>query len=325
MRIAVTGATGFVGSRLVGRLMADGHTVVGLARSPGSAQKLIDRGCKFVQGDLWALPAVRTAVQRCDAVFHLAAEHRIGIRRQERKRMRDTNVLGTECLLDAAIEEGVPRIVHCAGISVLGNTHGLVVDETHRRPEADPFLSYADETKTLAHRLALARIGDGAPITIVLPGQIYGPGVRSSVGQQLEAAAAGTLDRLLFPGTGLVLCHVDDIVEGLVRTLASGRPGEEYVLGGERTTFGEAVALAARLGGKPTPRAVSPYLLRALAPFGALGSRLTGLPANLGEVITSCDGVTHWASDEKARRELGYASRPLEDGVRDLVAAPAAA
>ncbi|MEZ5100438.1 MAG: NAD-dependent epimerase/dehydratase family protein [Thermoleophilia bacterium] len=225
MRIAVTGATGFVGSRLVARLMADGHTVVGLARSPGSAQKLIDRGCKFVQGDLWALPAVRTAVQRCDAVFHLAAEHRLGIRRQERKRMRDTNVLGTECLLDAAIEEGVPRIVHCSGVTVFGDTHGQVVDETYRRPEGEGFLSYADETKTLGHRLAEARIADGAPITIVQPGQIYGPGDTSAVGLQLAAAAAGTLERLVFPGLGLVFCHVDDVVDGLLRALASGRPG----------------------------------------------------------------------------------------------------
>ena len=61
MRILVTGATGFVGSRLTDRLGRDGHTVVGLARSPASAQKLVDRGTKFVQGDLSQLPAVRAA------------------------------------------------------------------------------------------------------------------------------------------------------------------------------------------------------------------------------------------------------------------------
>ena len=110
MRALVTGATGFVGTCLVGKLLARKQVVVGLARSPSSAQKLIDRGCKFVQGSLTQEPAVRAAVQGCDIVYHLGGMTALGVTRSERPAMEAANIAGTELLLDAAIEEGVGKI-----------------------------------------------------------------------------------------------------------------------------------------------------------------------------------------------------------------------
>jgi nucleoside-diphosphate-sugar epimerase len=296
--------------------------VVGLARSPASAQKLIDLGCRFVQGTITQEPAVRAAVQGCDAVVHLAADSRIGIRRAQRAAMEATNVRGTELLLDAAVDEGVARIVHVSTVAVFGNTRGQVVDETYRRPDRD-YLSAYDETKHRAHELAERRIAGGAPVVIAQPGELYGPGDRSPLGDLLTRAAAGTLRRQLFPELGLVFVHVDDAVAGLLLTLDRAHVGEAYVLGGERSTLGEAVELAARVsgcaapGGRPLPRA----LLRLAAPLGPLLAGLAGLPPNLREVIRAADGVTYWASDAKARRELGYSPRTLESGLRDLYGA----
>lgn len=323
MKALVTGATGFLGSRLVDRLLARGEIVVGLARSPSSAQKLIDRGCKFVQGDLSQDPAVRAAVQGCDAVFHVAGVSRIGIRRSEVAAMEATNVAGTQRILDAAIEEGVERIVQLSTVTVFGNTHGRVVDETFTRTDLR-FLSHYDRTKYRAHALAEDRIAAGGPVIVVQPGAVYGPGARSAVGQQLADAAAGRLPFRVFPNTGLVFAHVDDVTEGILQAHDRGRIGESYVLGGEAATLGEAVDQAARAGGSAPPRrTIHRHLIRMGAPLGGILSRFCRVPPNLSELVRASDGVTYWATDEKARAELGYSGRDLEAGLADLVSAPA--
>lgn len=319
MKALVTGATGFLGSRLVGRLLGRGDVVVGLARSPASAQKLIDRGCKFVQGDLSQEPAVRAAVQGCDAVFHVAGVYKIGIRRSEVAAMEATNVAGTRRILDAAIEEGVKRIVQLSTITVFGNTHGRLVDETFERTDLH-FLSHYDRTKYRAHALAEERIAAGGPVIIVQPGAVYGPGDRSAVGQQLADAAAGRLPFRVFPTTGLVFAHVDDVTSGILQAHDRGRVGESYVLGGEASTVGEAVDQAATAGGTAPPsRTIPRSLIRLGAPLGGLLSRISSVPPNLGELVRASDGVTYWARDDKARTELGYVGRDLEAGLADLV------
>jgi nucleoside-diphosphate-sugar epimerase len=322
VKVLVTGATGFVGSRLVGRLLERGDIVVGLARSPASAQKLIDRGCKFVQGSLSQEPAVRTAVQGCTAVFHLAAVGGLGIRRSAVGPMEAANVGGTTLLLQAARDESVERIIHVSSVSVFGDTQGEVVDEEYVRTDLR-FLSHFDRTKYEAHQVALTNIRAGAPVIIAQPGAVYGPGPASLVGHQLRRAATGTLRQRAFPELGLVFVHVDDLVEGLLLALEQGRPGEAYVLGGERATLGDALDRAACVGGVPPPsRTISPRLMRTVAPLSPLLSRVTSVPANLGEFIRACDSVTYWASDAKARRELGYAPRELKAGIQCVLDAP---
>lgn len=315
MRVLVTGATGFLGTRLVGRLLERDDTVVGLARSPASAQKLIDRGCKFVQGSLTQEPAVRAAVQGCDAVFHLGGITALGITRSERGEMESANIDGTELLFEAAVDEGVGRIVYVSSLAVFGNTRGKVVDETFNRTEAR-FLSWFERTKYLAHQAARSRISDGAPIVIVQPGHVYGPGDHSLIGEQLERAAKGTLRYRAFPELGLVLSHVDDVVEGLLQALEHGQIGRSYILGGERTTLGAAIQRAARAGGHEPPAWTIPSpALRALAPLSRVLARARQTPANLGEIVSACENVTYWATDARARSELGYVPRTLDAGL----------
>ena len=95
--------------------------------------------------------------------------------------MFDANVRGTERVLDAAIEANVPRIVYVSTVAVFGDTEGEVVDETEEHVRPRPrFSSFYEETKVLAHEIADERIAAGAPIVIVQPGGVYGPGDHSS-------------------------------------------------------------------------------------------------------------------------------------------------
>jgi dihydroflavonol-4-reductase len=115
---------------------------------------------------------------------------------------------------------------------------------------------------------------------------------------------------------GLNFVHVDDVAEGIVLALDRGRIGESYVLGGELATLREVLATAARLAGRRPPRFELPaWAVKGAIPLGPLVGRAMGTGPNLRELIAAADSVTYWASDEKARRELGYAPRDLEAGL----------
>ena len=179
-------------------------------------------------------------------------------------------------------------------------------------------MSYYDETKYLAHQAAQDRIKGGAPIVIVMPGQVYGPDDHSEASAQIAAAYAGKLRYTAFPTLGLAWVHVHDLADGIIAALDHGRPGESYVLAGDPRRMGDSVAVAARRGGRKPPRLTLPaVLLRLLAPINDRLGGLPGMPANLREVIRAGDGVTYWARHDKSTRELGFKLRGLEQGIID--------
>jgi hypothetical protein len=116
---------------------------------------------------------------------------------------------------------------------------------------------------------------------------------------------------------------VDDAAEGILLVHDRGGFGCSYILGGEVTTLGAVIDRVARLSGRTPPRfTIPPVLVRMAIPIGPLVTRLMGLPPNLREIVRSSDRVTYWASDERARRELGYDPRGLDMGLRDMIEAP---
>ncbi len=322
MRVFVTGGAGFVGSAVVRALRARGDDVIAAVRDPDRARALGELGCRLVRTDLSSTAELTGFMAGCDSIIHAAGMYRIGIRRDERPAMEDANVGATARTLDAAILAAVPRIVDVSTVGVFGDTHGAVVDETYRRDRRDGFLSWYDDTKYRAHLVAEARIEAGAPIVIVMPGQVYGPGDHSALGVQFGAAFKGTLRTLALTDVGACFVHVDDLAGGIIAALDRGRSGESYVLAGEPARSIEVLEIAARLGERPLPRLTVPTaFLRIMAPLsGLLGGRF-GIPADLGEVIKAGDGVTYWASHAKAGRDLGFDPRGLEAGLQDTLLA----
>jgi dihydroflavonol-4-reductase len=315
----VTGGTGFIGSRVVQRLRDRGDDVVVLARRP---EKAADLDAEIIQGDLSDADAIRRGVEGCQAVFHIAADYRVGMPKEKRESMYDSNVRGTERVLDAAADAGVDRVVYVSTVNAFGNTNGRVVDETYTRNESDGFVSYYDETKYRAHKLAQDRAAQGAPIVIVQPGLVYGPGDHAIVGTMIEQASTGKMPAKAFPELGLNMVFVDDVADGIMLAHDKGQAGESYVLGGEITTQGEMIDAAARIGGKKPPRmTVPPIALKAMIPIGRFVGPAMGLPPNLGEMISAAHNVTYLAKDDKARRELGYEPRDLDTGLRETIQA----
>lgn len=318
MRVFLTGGTGFIGGEVARRLRARGDDVVALVRTPARAEALTALGCTLVEGDVASAEALRTGLDGVDAAIHGAAVYEVGITAARRPAMYAANVTGTRTVLSAALDAGTPKVVYVSSVVAFGDTKGAVVDETHEHPGR--YTSYYDETKHLAHAEARRQIAAGLPCVVAQPGAVYGPKDHSVVGDVVRKVARGRLPAVAFPDMGLTAVHRDDVADGILLALDAGRPGEAYVLGGTVTTLGEIVATAARVAGRRAPRLTMPSaFVKAVAPLGPLVGPLLGYPKNIRELVSTSDGVTFWASDEKARAELGYAPRGLEDGLRDTL------
>jgi dihydroflavonol-4-reductase len=322
MRVFVTGGTGFIGGEVVRQLRARGDDVVCLVRSPEKGKAVTELGAEVVSGDLGDATALRAGMEGCDAVVHAAAMYEVGIPAKQHPAMWEANVAGTERVMVAALEAKVPRIVYVSTCGVFGNTHRKVVDETYEHPGKD-FTSYYEETKLEAHRIVKRMIADQSlPAIIVQPGGVYGPGDTSQVADLLKEFFAGRLFLLPFPELGICMTHVEDIAGGILLAVDKGKLGETYVLSGPVTTMRDAIEIVAGVSGRKAPKHALPTgLMKALTPIGPLVGKMMGQPPNLRELISSADGVTFWASHEKASRELGYAPRGMEEGMRQTLEA----
>jgi nucleoside-diphosphate-sugar epimerase len=328
VKVFVTGGTGFIGGEAVRQLRRRGDEVICLVRNPEKGKKVEALGCELVAGDLGDAGAIRAGMEGCDAVVHAAAMYEVGIPASQRPAMREANVAGTENVLGAALEAKVPRVVYVSTVGI-GDTHGEVVDESYEYPGGN-FTSCYEETKWEAHQVAKRLIGEGLPCTIVQPGGVYGPGDTSSIGELLNQFLAGKMPLIPFPDLGICLAHVEDTATGIVLALDKGAAGEAYFLSGPVTTVRATIGIVAQVTGRRAPkRALPTALMKAMIPIGPLVGRMMGQPPNLRELISAADGVTFWATNEKAARELGYAPRGIEEGIRQTLEAegklPAAA
>ncbi len=315
MKVFVTGGTGFIGGEVARQLRQRGDEVVCLVRTPAKATKLEALGCELVAGDLADIGAIGAGLDGCDAAIHAAAVYEVGIPASQRQAMREANVGGTERVLGAALAAKTPKVVYVSTVGI-GQTHGEVIDESYEAPDG-PFTSCYEETKWQAHQVAKKLIGEGLPCTIVQPGGVYGPGDTSSIGQLLDQFLAGKMPLIPFPELGICLAHVEDTAAGIVLALDKGKAGESYFLSGPVSTVREAIGIVAAASGRKAPKRALPVpLMKALTPIGPLVGKMMGQPPNLRELISAADGVTFWATNEKARRELGYSPRGLEEGLR---------
>lgn len=321
MRVFLTGATGFLGSEVARLLCERGDQVRALVRDRRRADELLRMGCEVVEGDLCDEPALVEHCRGVQAVVHTAAVADIGVSTDRREAMVDVNVTGTERVLGAALSAGVGKAVHVSSLAVYGDTRGRVADEHWQRDAAAECASAFEQTSALGQRRAREIAACGLPLVVVQSGPVYGPGEPRVLLGVLSNFLSGRLSALPFPELGVCPVHRDDLAAGVLLALDKGTPGESYVLAGEPVRLGEVLRELADVSGRRPPTMTVPSgLLRALAPAGPRVSRALGLPPNLRELVRCSAGATYWASSDKAMDELGWAPRPLREGLSELVA-----
>lgn len=318
MKVFITGGTGFIGQRVIEKLVGRGHQVAALTRSQAGAAKLEALGAVPAWGDITERESLRAGMAGCEAVFHLAAWYKLGSRDWEQAER--LNVGGTRNVLGLAHELGIPKIIYTSTVAVYGDTHGQLVDENYQMPD-QPFLTEYDRTKWAAHyEVALPLIQKGAPIVILLPGAVYGPGDVSLVGQLMRSFYRGWMAFFPGPETLLTYAHVEDIAEGHLLALEKGQVGECYNLTGPVLYSSEAARIWAAASGRRPPLAYIP---------ARFVHKLEGLARFLGQIlpmpeIASADairvlGSSYIARADKAAAQLGWQARPAEIGFRQTL------
>jgi nucleoside-diphosphate-sugar epimerase len=301
---------------VAGQLLAGGHQVAGLVRDPDRAADLEAAGVELHTGDITDRASVKGAVQGAEGVIHLAAWYEVGTRNDLAVAI---NVEGTRNVLEEAWRAGASRIAHISSLAVNSDTHGQVRDETFRFE--GEHLSEYDRTKWMAHyEVALPLAEAGAPIVIVQPGVIYGPGDESGMGGLIRRWLAG---RTTTYGASSAYCwgHVDDTARGIIQALDRGRAGESYIIAGPVHTLTEAFEIASTITGLAPPRMRVPSGVLGVT-AAVLGGLSKLVPALAGQAeVTRIAPATYLGDSSKARRELGFEARSLEEGFGELLPA----
>lgn len=318
MRYFVTGATGFIGAEVARQLVARGDEVVALVRSPERAGALAALGATLAPGDVTDRASLRAPMTGVDGVFHIAGWYKIGAR--DKRPGMAINVEGTRNVLETMRDLGITKGVYTSTVAIFSDTHGRVPDESYRYD--GPFLSEYDRTKWLAHyEVAEPLMRAGLPLVIAMPGLVYGQGDTSLVHDSLAAYVRRKLPAIP-RGTAFCWAHVEDTARGHLLAMDRGNLGESYIIAGQVYTMEEAMTLAERVTGIPAPRLrLAPGVMRASAALIRPFEGLLGLEGTYtSEGMRDTAGVTYLGSNEKAKRELGYAPRSLEEGLPSALA-----
>jgi nucleoside-diphosphate-sugar epimerase len=275
-RVFVTGASGYLGSAIVARLVKHGHTVYGLTRDAEHARVLAGRGVEPVLGDIAESDGFLHQMKNCDAVIQAAAEP------GPEQAARDQQAL--EAIQHAVVDGRVRHVLYTSGVWIQGDTGGKIVDET----------SPIDPAATVAWRpaheeVALDLGAHGAATVVLRPGMVYGGSRGTFGGWFREAHDKGTIT---YPGAGQHWCmvHVDDVASAYLLALEHGEHGARFILCDETHLTVQELATAAA---------------------AATGAKAQASPAE--QVIAALGDVGHamlldqQATSARARRELGWA------------------
>lgn len=210
--VLVTGAAGFLGRAIVARLRADGLRVRAFVR--GDAPVAADE--RFT-GDLRDDDALARAVQGVAGVVHAGARVATS---GEWAEFEATNVGATTAVIAAAAAAGVRRVVHVSSLSVYAvPADDALIAEDSAYDDGGGARGFYARSKLLADKAAMAAIAAGAPVTVVRPGLLYGPGQRPPLARR--AIAVGPLLRLLLAKRGylLPLAYVDNVADAIALAL----------------------------------------------------------------------------------------------------------
>lgn len=317
--VAITGATGHVGSNLARRLVARGDTVRALTRNP-DPKELRGLPIERVAGDVASGEGLDALCDGVELVFHLAAQ--ISIVGPMNGLVHRVNVEGARNVARAALRARVRRMVHCCSVHVFEpEPFDQPTDEARPRVRRGEAPAY-DVSKAEGEAAVREVVAEGLDAVIVHPSGVMGPFdfKPSRMGHVLLKLYRRRLPALL--GGGFDWVDARDVSAGMLAAVERGRTGESYLLTGHYRTVAQVADAAQAATGVPRPRLVCP---KWVAQIGAPFMDLAAWAMKGGEPLYTSESLMplelRMAYDRrKAERELGYAPRPFEDTVRDAYA-----
>lgn len=309
----VTGATGLVGNNVVRLLLSQGHRVRVLVRDGCDPRPLAGLAVAAVTGDIRDPQSLRTACDHVRCVVHAAGYVHIGRSRLDLHRA--INVEGTRHVAQAARLARV-RMVHVSSCDAIG-VPSLCEPADEETPLATPVPCNYVITKRAAEQVVFDEQARGLDVVIVNPAFMLGPwDWRPSSGRMLLEIARG---RGLFAPRGTVsVCDVRDVAAGILAAAGKGQTGRRYILAGQTISYLDAWRLFARVtGSRPPWGCPGPVALWVAGQVGDLVTRITGHEPDVNSAAIALARLPKHYSSQRARRELDYQNRALEETVQD--------
>ena len=316
--IVVTGASGHVGNNLVRELNRRGIKPRVIIRNIENAEKaLAGLECEWFHGDVTDRNSIMEAFEGAELVYHCAAW--ISITPGMYKKLRKTNVGGVANVLDSCRKNNVKRLLYVSSIEALGDPgEGVIATEEMGFNPDKAMLEYG-VTKAEAALLVQEAANEGMDVVTVCPVGIIGPYdfKPSQMGNMMLDFKRGKLPA--YPGYGgFDWVDVRDVAEGMLLAAEKGKKGEFYLLTGHHTTNFEMMEILEKITGMKKPKLALPYWLMSTAGFFAeFYYKLSGKEAVITRDSARILKSDLRASSDKAKKELGFAPRPIEQSFKD--------
>ncbi len=318
MKTFITGATGFIGANIARELLKDGHEVRALVRRGSDISNLTGLDIELWQGDLLDHDSLMQGLRGCDTLFHAAADYRLWTRAPEE--MYRINVDGTAAILEAALVNGLSKVVYTSSVGTLGNP-GDGTPGTESTPVGmSDMVGHYKKSKFMAEREAEKFIARGLPLVIVNPSTPIGP-------MDVKPTPTGKiivdfLKRKMpaYLDTGLNIIAVEDCARGHILAGQKGRIGEKYILGNTNLTLCAIFDQLEEITGLPAPRFKLPYTPILLAAYVNEGiSKITGKEPLIPLAGVQMAAKFMYFDSSKAVRELGLPQNPVKEALKRAV------
>ena len=313
MKVFLTGATGFIGQALVRTMRKRGWQVHTLVRNLEStnARWLSKQGCKLFPGDITQPQGLSQAMAGNDVLIHNAGVYEFGVNAAVASVMQEVNVQGTNHVLGAAVQAGVPRTVYVSTVWALGGSSpaGQPAQLRDEKTEhSGVYQSPYERSKAEAHQVALDWRENGLPLIICMPNGVVGANDHSIFGYFLRLYLLRKMPPIAWgPNAMYSLVDVNSLAEGLCLAAEKAPIGEDYLFCGEPISLRGLFELWSRYPGGLVPRLWLPrWFMRPQMALLEPIQRWLGLPAFLSRETVDITRVHLNYSAAKAKRELGW-------------------
>lgn len=312
----VIGANGFLGSHVTRQLVADGHDVRVMVRPNANTKSIDDLQVERFLGDIWYDDTLRAAMTGVDDVYYCVVDTRGWLK--DPTPLFYTNVEGTRNVLKVAKDMNLRRFVYTSSYVTVGRRRGHVAteDDVIVDKGLTPYVRSRVQAEEIVLRYAREH---GLPAVAMCVSTTYGSGDwgRTPHGAIIAGAAFGKLP-FVMGGIELEAVGVDDAARAMILAAEHGRVGERYLISEKMISNAEVVRIAAEAAGMPAPTKTIPLPVSyAMAALGTAKARATGKDEKLSLGSLRLMRAEAPVDCSKARRELGWRPRPVEESIRE--------
>ncbi len=318
MKTLVTGATGFVGSSVVRELLKDGVETRVLVRENSDTRNIDGLDVEKAYGDIRDGDSVKSALKGCDTLYQAAALYAFWV--PDNKAFYDINVEGTKTALNAALEQGMEKVVYTSTIAAVAFSGADKPANEDTEYNLWDTGNHYSRSKYLGEVEAKKFCEKGLPVVIVNPAMVIG--IRDIKPTPSGEMILNVLNRKMpgYPDVGINLVDVEDVARGHILAAQKGRIGERYILGNENLSLKDYFSLIGEVAGVQPPTRKMPYPLAIAIAYGfQLLSAITGKPPLLTPTMVRMGSLSAYFDCSKAVNELGLPQTPVRETIEKAV------